>query len=89
MYLFYIRWTFPPVWGVVDNTKRQQKQWGFYSVLLAMMRNPAEFGWHCWSNTAHPPQSSTTYVTVEDGGGWAVFPAVPSRLGRERRKSLC
>ena len=34
----------------------------FHSVLLAMTRDPAEFGWHCWSNTAHPPPSSTTYV---------------------------
>ena len=22
-----------------------------------MTRDPAEFGWHCWSNTAHPPPS--------------------------------
>ena len=29
--IFYIPWPFPPVWGVADNTKRQQKQWGFYS----------------------------------------------------------
>ena len=58
----YIPWPFPPVWGVADNTKKQQKQWGFHSVLLATMRDPAEFGWHCWSNTAHPPPSSTTYV---------------------------
>ena len=28
--IFYIPWPFPPVWGVVDNTKRQ-KQWVFYS----------------------------------------------------------
>ena len=42
---------------VADNTKKkqQQKQWGFHSVLLAMMRDSAEFEWHCWSNTAHPP----------------------------------
>ena len=36
-----------------------------------MTRDPAEFGWHCWSNTVHPPPSSTTYVaswkTGEDG----------------------
>ena len=58
----YIPWPFPPVWGVADNTKETTKQWGFHSVLLAMTRDPAEFGWHCWSNTAHPPPSSTTYV---------------------------
>ena len=58
----YIPWPFPPVWGLADNTKETTKQWGFYSVLLAMMRDPAEFGWHCWSNRAHPPPSSTTYV---------------------------
>ena len=28
-----------------------------------MTRDPAEFEWHCWSNTAHPPPSSITYVT--------------------------
>ena len=58
----YIPWPFPPVWGVADNTKETTKQWGFHSVFLAMTRDPAEFGWHCWSNTAHPPPSSTTYV---------------------------
>ena len=51
----YIPWPFPPLWGVADNTERQQKQWGFYSGLLAMTRDPAEFGWHCRSNTALPP----------------------------------
>ena len=55
----YTPWPLPPILG----GSRQHKQWGFYSVLLAMTRSPAEFGWHCWSNTAHPPQSSTTYVT--------------------------
>ena len=54
-----IPWPFPPV---ADNTKEQQKQWGFYSILLAMTRDTAEFEWHCWSNTAHPPPSSTTFV---------------------------
>ena len=58
----YIPWPFPPVWGVADNTKETTKQWGFHSVLLAMTRDPAEFGWHCWSNTDHPPPSSTTYI---------------------------
>ena len=51
-----------PVWGVADNTEETTKQWGFHSVLLAMTRDPAEFGWNCWSNTAHPPPSSITYV---------------------------
>ena len=32
-YILYIPWLFPPFWGVADNTKKQQKQWGFYSVL--------------------------------------------------------
>ena len=63
--LFYIRWPFPPVWGVADNTKEQQKQWGPHSVPLAMTRDPAEFGWHCWSTTAHPPPSFTTYVASQ------------------------
>ena len=27
-----------------------------------MTRDPAEFGWHCWSDIAHPYLSSTTYV---------------------------
>ena len=58
----YIPWPFPPVWGVADNTEETTKQWGFHSVLLAVTRDPAEFGWYCWSNTAHPPPSSTTYV---------------------------
>ena len=61
----YIPWPFPPVWGVADNTKEQQKQWGPHSVPLAMTRDPAEFGWHCWSNTAHPPPSSTIYVASQ------------------------
>ena len=34
----YIPWPFPPVWGVADNTKEQQKQWGPHSVPLAMTR---------------------------------------------------
>ena len=58
----YIPWPFPPVWGVANNTEETTKQWGFHSVLLAMTGDPAEFGWHCWSNTAHPPPSSTTYI---------------------------
>ena len=59
----YIPWPFPPVSGVADNTKEQRKQRGFYPVLLAMTRDPAEFEWHCWSNTAHPPPCFTTYIT--------------------------
>ena len=43
----YIPWPIPPVWGVADNTKETAKQWGFYSILLAMTRDPAKFGWHC------------------------------------------
>ena len=60
----YIPWLFPPVWGVADNTEETTKQWGFHSVLLAMTRDPAEFGWHCWSNSAHPLPSYTTYVAT-------------------------
>ena len=52
-----------PSLGGRRQHKRTMKTMGFYSVLLAMTRDPAEFGWHCWSNTAHPPTSSTTYVT--------------------------
>ena len=55
---------FPQFWGVADNTK-EQKQWGPHSVPLAMTRDTAEFGWHCWSNTAHPSPSSTTYVASQ------------------------
>ena len=61
----YIPWPFPPVWEIgriADNTKKQQKQWGFHSFPLAVASDPAEFGWHCWSDTAHPPPSPTTYV---------------------------
>ena len=61
-WFIYIPWPFPPVWGVVDNIKKTTKQWGLYSVLLAIMRDPAKFGRHCWSDTAHPPPSSITYV---------------------------
>ena len=43
----YIPWPFPPAWGVADNTEETTKQWGFHSVLLAMTRDPARFGWHC------------------------------------------
>ena len=62
IYLSTIPWPFLPVWVVVDNTKKTPKQWGLHSVLLAMTRDPVKFGWHCWSDTAHPPPSSTTYV---------------------------
>ena len=55
LFYIYIPWPFPPVWGVADNTKRKQKQWGFYSVLLATTRDPAEFGWHCCSNSPSSP----------------------------------
>ena len=48
--------------GSRQHKRNKQKQWGFHSVLPAMTRDPAEFGWHCWSNTTHPPPSSTTYV---------------------------
>ena len=51
IYLYLYTLAVSPSWGVADNTKRQQKQWGFYSVLLAMMRDPAKFVWCCWSNT--------------------------------------
>ena len=67
IYSIYTPWPFPPIWGVADNTKEQQKQkqWGLHSVLPAMTRDPAEFGWHCWSGTAHPPPSSTTYIASQ------------------------
>ena len=42
--LFYIPWPFPPVWGVAYNTKKTTKQWGLHSYLLAMTRDPVEFG---------------------------------------------
>ena len=59
-YLFYTihHWPFPPFWGIADNTKKATKTMGFYSILLAMTRDPTEFGWHCWSNTAHQKQKN-------------------------------
>ena len=58
----YILGHFPQFGGWPTTQKKQQKQWGFHSFLLAMTRDPAEFGWHCCSNTAHPPPSSTTCI---------------------------
>ena len=51
-------------WGVADSTKEHRKQWGLYSFLLAMKRDPAEFGWHWWSNTPtlpHIPQLTSLH----------------------------
>ena len=57
-----IHWLFPPFFGgVADDKKNNNKQWGFYFVLLAMMRDPAKFGWHYWSNTAHLPQLNVAW----------------------------
>ena len=36
-------WERKSSWKVDDNTKRQQKPMGFYSVLLAMTRDPAKY----------------------------------------------
>ena len=36
--------TVSPSWGLANNTKE-----------TTMTRDPAEFGWHCWRNIAHPP----------------------------------
>ena len=58
----YITWPLPQ-FGASQQHKENNKTM-FHSVLLAMTKDPAEFGWHCWSNTAHPPLSSTTYVTI-------------------------
>ena len=52
----------PSLGGSRQHKRNKQKQWGFHSVLSAMTRDPAEFEWHCWSNTTHPPPSSTTYI---------------------------
>ena len=63
--LYYILYTLavsPSLGGSRQHKRNKQKQWGFHSVLPAMTRDPAEFGGHCWSNTTHPPPSSTTYV---------------------------
>ena len=54
----------PSLGGSRQHKRNKQKQWGFHSVLPAMTRDPAEFGWHCWSNTAHPPPSSTTSIYI-------------------------
>ena len=62
IYIYIPYWPFSPVWGVADNTKKTTKQWGLHSVLLGMTRDPAEFGWHCWSDTGHPPQLTLLHV---------------------------
>ena len=51
--------------GSRQHKRNNKNKWGFHSVLSAMTRDPAEFGWHYWSNTAHPPPSSTTYVASQ------------------------
>ena len=61
----YTPWPFPPVGGSRQHKRNNKNKWGFHSVLSAMTMDPAEFGWHCWSNTAHPPPSSTTYVASQ------------------------
>ena len=66
VYIFYLyTLAISPSLGGSQQHKRQQNQWGPHSVPLAMTRDPAEFGWHCWSNTAHPPPSSTTSVASQ------------------------
>ena len=70
-----IPWPFPPVFCCFPQ-ENNKKQWGFYSVLLAVTRDPAKFGGHCWSNTAQPPQSSTTYVASQ-----MPFPLLPLPQG--------
>ena len=50
-----------------------------------MTRDPAEFGWHCWSNAAHPPPSSTTYVA-----SYMPSPLLPlPHRGKPRGNSSC
>ena len=52
----------PSLGGSRQHKRNNKKQWGFHSVLLAMTRDPAEFGWHRWSNTAHPPQLMSLHI---------------------------
>ena len=43
-----------PILGVADNTKKTTKTMGVLLCSSSKTRDPAEFGWHCWSNAAHP-----------------------------------
>ena len=65
VYLYLYTLAISPSLGGSRQHKRTTKTMGTHSVPLAMTRDPAEFGWHCWSNTAHPPQSFTTYVASQ------------------------
>ena len=49
----------PSLGGSRQHKRNNINNGDFHSILLAMTRDPAEFGWHCWSNTAHFPPSST------------------------------
>ena len=78
-YLFYIYLyilAVSPNLGGSRQHKRNNKNNGGFTVLLAMTWDPAEFGQHCWSNTAHPPPSSTTYVA-----SWMQTPLLPLPQG--------
>ena len=59
----YIPWQFPPVWGVANNTEETTKQWGFPLRSSGNDEGPSRVvGWHCWSNTAHPPQLMSLHL---------------------------
>ena len=60
-YLYLYTLAVSPSLGGSRQHKKQQKQWGFHSVLLAITRDPADIGWHCWSNTARLPQLTSLH----------------------------
>ena len=70
IYLYLYTLAVSPSLGVAGNTKEQQKQWGFHSVLLAMTRYPAEFGWHCykskqkWLHNRQPDLAHTPSIGI-------------------------
>ena len=50
LYIYLYTLAVSPSLGGSRQHKRTKTMGGFYSV-LAMTRDPAKFGWHCWSNT--------------------------------------
>ena len=65
VYLSIYLGCFSQLGGSRQHKRNKQKQWGFHSVLPAMTRDPAEFGWHCWSNTTHPLCCSSSAIQID------------------------
>ena len=53
----------PSLGGSRQHKERTKTMGVLLHFFLAVMRDTPKFGWHCWSNTAHPPPSSTTCIT--------------------------